>query len=228
LLNNPGWVGEFQRLVQRVLTLAQNLSLNYRLPGYPIWWEITDLGNAFARLKAHLNRIVQDAWDREEGGGFAPYGLREKIAKAYQWACLLVAESKLNSRPWLSLSKATDEDISMWLPTEAELQAYRGILGYLSHFDFEASLKTSQAKTTPLERKPDRQIIETLRAVGHRLTTTQLLEEMSKRELHPAESTIKKRLAVMTGDGRLNNDPKAKPRGYGLPEWNGSSGSRGS
>jgi hypothetical protein len=77
----------------------------------------------------------------------------------------------------------------------------------------------------PPEREPDRQIIETLRAVGHRLTTKKLLAKMSDRKLNPAESTVKKRLAEMVKNRRLTNDPKARPRGYGLPEWIGSSGS---
>jgi hypothetical protein len=78
------------------------------------------------------------------------------------------------------------------------------------------------------ERESVREIIETLRDVGHRLTTTKLVKVMEKRGLNPAESTVKKRLAELVRTRRLDNDPKAKPRGYGLPEWNGSSGSRGS
>jgi len=77
------------------------------------------------------------------------------------------------------------------------------------------------------DRKFDRQIIETLKTVGHRLTTTKLNAEMNKREW-TSDSTLKKRLAELVKDGRLNNDPRARPRGYGLPEWISSSGSGGS
>jgi hypothetical protein len=71
-----------------------------------------------------------------------------------------------------------------------------------------------------------RQIIETLRRVGHRLTTTKLLAEMERAGLDPALSTVKKYLAEMVKGRRLDNDPKAKPPGYGLSEWSpGSSGS---
>jgi hypothetical protein len=77
-------------------------------------------------------------------------------------------------------------------------------------------------------RESDLQIIDTLRAVGHRLTTTKLLSAMTGRGLNPSESTVKKRLAGLVKGRRLTRDPKASPRGYGLPEWDGSSGSGGS
>jgi len=80
----------------------------------------------------------------------------------------------------------------------------------------------------PPLRESERQIVETLRAVGHRLTTRKLLDEMSKRG-PTSESTVKKRLAEMVKTDRLDSDPKAKPPGYGLPEWDlGSPGSIGS
>jgi hypothetical protein len=81
------------------------------------------------------------------------------------------------------------------------------------------------AKTDPSDWEVDRQIIEALRAVGHRLTTEELLVEMSDRGWNPSDSAVKKRLAELARDGRLTKDPKARPRGYGLPEWHGSSGS---
>jgi hypothetical protein len=78
----------------------------------------------------------------------------------------------------------------------------------------------------PSRWKVDERIIETLRGVGHRLTTTKLLGEMEPPEWTPSESTAKKRLATLVKAKRLTNDPKSKPPGYGLPEWAvGSSGS---
>ena len=65
----------------------------------------------------------------------------------------------------------------------------------------------------------DCQIIETLRAVAHQCTTMALLGEMNDRGLNPSDSTVKKRLAEMAKHGRLTKDPKARPPGYGLPEW---------
>jgi hypothetical protein len=85
-----------------------------------------------------------------------------------------------------------------------------------------------QSRPGPSVWAVDREIIETLRAVGRRLTTEGLLGEMSRRGLNPSGSTVKKRLAELVKGRRLNNDPKARPRGYGLPGWEGSSGSRGS
>jgi hypothetical protein len=78
----------------------------------------------------------------------------------------------------------------------------------------------------PVQWEVDRQIIETLRAVSHRCTTKALLAVMGKRGLNPSDSTVKKRLAEMVKDRRLTKNPRAKPPGYGLPEWgDGSAGS---
>ena len=76
---------------------------------------------------------------------------------------------------------------------------------------------------TQVERDADRDIIETLRAIARRCTTTALLTQMNDRGLVAADSTVKKRLAEMIKDGRLTKDPKARRPGYGLPEWNCSS-----
>ena len=40
-----------------------------------------------------------------------------------------------------------------------------------------------------------------------------------------SESTLKKRLAKLVSDRQLTNNQKVKPRGYGLPERDGSRGS---
>jgi hypothetical protein len=71
----------------------------------------------------------------------------------------------------------------------------------------------------------DRQIIETLRAVGYRLTTMKLYGEMDRPDRPVSLPTLKRRLAELVDGQWLDNDQKAKPRGYGLPEWrSGSSG----
>jgi hypothetical protein len=76
-----------------------------------------------------------------------------------------------------------------------------------------------ESKSGVSERRSDREIIETLREKGRRLTTTELIAEMETRGLNPSESTVKKRLAELVKDKALDKDPNAKPRGYGLPEW---------
>jgi hypothetical protein len=94
-------------------------------------------------------------------------------------------------------------------------------------FPFE--LKAPSKEKIPSQHKSDQEILETLRGVGHRLTTNRLIDAMSERGLNPAESTVKKRLAEMVRDGLLTNDPTVNPRGYGLPEWvDGSHSSSGS
>jgi hypothetical protein len=66
----------------------------------------------------------------------------------------------------------------------------------------------------------DDQIVQTIRKAGERLTTDQLLYAMQGLGLSAKESTVKKRLAALVENKTLTNDPRAKPRGYGLPEWN--------
>jgi hypothetical protein len=75
------------------------------------------------------------------------------------------------------------------------------------------------------EWEVDRQILETIEAVGHRLTQRKLLSNMTERYGPVAESTVKKRAPVMLRQGRLTKDPNASPPGYGLPKWDGSPGS---
>jgi len=139
LLDDDGWLREFERLVRRVLTIAQDLSRNRLLPGYPLWVEITDLRNALGRLTAHLARVGQDFRDRMEKGDYSPYGVQEKIAKAYQWASSLVAKPEPNSPPWVSLNEATPQEILSWLPTSAELEAWKAILDLVSHRGYKVS-----------------------------------------------------------------------------------------
>jgi hypothetical protein len=241
LLNNPNWVLEFQRLVRRVLTLTQELEQYYNLPGFPRWLKITDLRNTFGWLRAHLSKVDDDSKRRVEKRDFSFFGVEEKIAHAYQWACSLIKESTPELTPWETLYGATHRKVLSWLPTRPERGAWQGILDWLAHFDLEGSVAESGSEerdpdairpegmnASLPDRESDRQIVETLRAVGQRLTTSQLLSEMSNRRLNPSESTIKKRLAELVRLKWLDNDPKARPKGYGLRERNGSSGSDGS
>lgn len=62
-------------------------------------------------------------------------------------------------------------------------------------------------------------VLSTLREVGHRLTTTQLLSEFSDREFLHGESTVKTTLARMVREKVLNNRSDISPKGYGFPEW---------
>jgi hypothetical protein len=65
----------------------------------------------------------------------------------------------------------------------------------------------------------DREILDVLKDVGHRLSTREILAEMTRRGHNPSESTVGHRLAEMVKDGRLTKDRKARPPGYGLPGW---------
>lgn len=59
-------------------------------------------------------------------------------------------------------------------------------------------------------------ILRTLYESGKRLTTTKLREAMCRVGRHRGESTLKLLLPRFLASRLVDNDPKAKPRGYGL------------
>src|SRR5262249_24885627 len=74
------------------------------------------------------------------------------------------------------------------------------------------------AKSTSNWRVDD-QSVGTLRQAGQHLTTGEPMDKMSELGLDPKLSTVKQRGAALVRTGRLINNRKAKPPGYGLPEW---------
>lgn len=99
--------------------------------------------------------------------------------------------------------------------------------GYRYDTCLPAGLMSRPVPAVPVQEPGDqrplagcpREIIDTLREVGHRLTSTQLAAEMSRRGLDRSETAIKNAAGTMVDMGALTNDPAANPRGYGLPEW---------
>lgn len=59
-------------------------------------------------------------------------------------------------------------------------------------------------------------ILAVLREAGHRLTTDGILERLARDGQSWGESTVKIKLAEMVEDDVLDNDARAKPRGYGV------------
>jgi hypothetical protein len=64
-----------------------------------------------------------------------------------------------------------------------------------------------------------REIMATIREVGHRLTTPGILREMIARGYEWSESTIKHTLSSLVDNGALDNRQDTNPKGYRLPEW---------
>ena len=73
--------------------------------------------------------------------------------------------------------------------------------------------QTIGGPVTPTHRESECQIVSTLRDVGHRCTTTELIREMDKRKLQPSDSTVKKRLAEMVKERRLDKDRRPNRQG---------------
>jgi len=63
------------------------------------------------------------------------------------------------------------------------------------------------------------EIVQTLRAVGHRLTGEQLHSEMSARGFVYSEAKVKSTAGTLVDLGQITNDQASNPKGYGLPEW---------
>lgn len=63
-------------------------------------------------------------------------------------------------------------------------------------------------------------VLKAIRAAGHRLTTQQVLEAMTRAGDTWSDSTVKAALAELVRDGVLTSRGDVRPRGYGLPEWN--------
>lgn len=62
-------------------------------------------------------------------------------------------------------------------------------------------------------------ILGVLHTLGRRLVTTEILSELAKVGKPWGDTTVKTKLAEMIDVETLNNDAKARPRGYGLPDW---------
>lgn len=68
------------------------------------------------------------------------------------------------------------------------------------------------------DQGPDRRctddVLLILREAGRRLTTSEILAELERRNLLWGERTVKGVLAELVDQGTLTNDQRARPRGY--------------
>jgi hypothetical protein len=235
VLRDPEWLRDFRDSIRRFTTIAQEISRYHHLPGYPLSFKVVFLRIRGRQIREHLMRVFDDPTPVSQRPDAWP---GPTFIDVFKWACDLVDESNPIFQPFNHQDGQADDELhamleedSSWLPTESELAAWQAIFEDLSDSQIVASRVEPQSEMANLsrfDRESDRLIEKTLRTVGHRLTTTELIAEMDKLGLNPSESTVKKRLAAMVKEKRLDNEPKARPRGYGLPEWDGSFGSGGS
>jgi hypothetical protein len=64
------------------------------------------------------------------------------------------------------------------------------------------------------ERDCQADILAVLREAGRRMTTNQILSELSRRGWVHGDSTVKSYLSEMVTDGDVSKDPRAHPPGY--------------
>lgn len=69
-------------------------------------------------------------------------------------------------------------------------------------------------------------VLRTLADVGHHLTFDAIQSEMEARDRLWGESTLRRTLAHLRSHGRITNRQDARPKGYGLPQWDQPSAPR--
>jgi hypothetical protein len=134
-LNDPEWLINFESLVRRFHSVGSELSQNHSLPGYPFPMQAGNVFNAYSPLAFWIERSLKEF--PKKLAEHPTFGVEAKILRAWMWAASLVAHSKLKDIP-AGTNPASLPDRS-WIPTQAELESWRGILDLLSSFDFEAS-----------------------------------------------------------------------------------------
>ena len=68
------------------------------------------------------------------------------------------------------------------------------------------------------------EIVDVLKSAGHRMTGDGIATTMHRLGVGRCGSVLKHTLSYFRKLGRLTNDPKADPPGYGLPEWDATEG----
>jgi hypothetical protein len=61
-----------------------------------------------------------------------------------------------------------------------------------------------------------RDIIQVLKAAGHRLQTPKILDAFVAEEIEWSDRTVKRYLAELIAEGKIDHDPDDDPPGYGL------------
>ncbi len=83
-----------------------------------------------------------------------------------------------------------------------------------------ASLRIDPPPTPPPQPRDDddrdcrSDVLAVLRAAGRRLTTSQILTELERRNWLWGEGTVKRHLAALVAEGTLTSDTGARPPGY--------------
>jgi hypothetical protein len=142
LLQDPEWKREFRAAIQSFVDEARALSRNRQLPSFPLWSEASRLTLSYTVLCTHLLKVRHhhDELMDKHDGVLAMVFPDRGYADAYQWACGLVEESRLNVPPPPPPEPGQlppPFDPAM-IPTEAELEAFQTILDRLASIDSQA------------------------------------------------------------------------------------------
>jgi Penicillinase repressor len=82
-----------------------------------------------------------------------------------------------------------------------------------------AFAETSATKGAGRLSESEQRIMTTIEAIGHRVTTEELLEHLEKHHGATSTGTTKQTLAGLVRRGLLNNRQDVRPKGYGLSLW---------
>jgi hypothetical protein len=131
LLADPEWIARFKVVTQGYRDAAEEVLRNQQLPGHPLWLSAQKLRFAYAMFADHLLKVVADNTKRMEKDGVVTVVIGENINQAYQWACGIAEESKLNVKP-PAINKRLPAFDHASVTTHAELKSLERILELLS------------------------------------------------------------------------------------------------
>jgi hypothetical protein len=159
LVLDPIWLHDFRQLFQRFFVAARDVARQHKLPGYPIYICAERLLRTCRWLDDHLGKVKADMQDRAARDdrpaiGFGP--LIEDGWIAYQWAYMLIRNSRYLGPPLSLLNDETFGEPLAWVPTEDELAAFSAIIDLLSRLDLETYSRTVADPELDREDSPQR------------------------------------------------------------------------
>lgn len=188
------------RLVETIDSLVGLVEVTRQTPGEPRPWTDGELDQALeldGRIEALRIRLGIDAI------AIQPY----EPKKQRNWSFYVVGYSQIKIRQEDDEPEFADK----WIHPIPDDHWYMRM---------KSMRAIAQELAIAPELDPEEEaIVGLIVATGRRLTTTQILDEFSKRGAIKAESTVKGKLAQLTKRKVLVNRSDTNPKGYGLPEW---------
>lgn len=175
------------------------------------WWQLNE-------PESSIWREMQSAFFKMpfDEGGFGNW-IRATINRA--------GEIMLREQDWqLAVRNAcrTEAILSCHEEVSVRLELEAARVGVQRRYANRALSSDFRNDTTEIDftnldfNRTEQAIISVLLKAGKRLTTSELLSALAKSGCELSESTIKNALSALVKSEVLDNDPKARPKGYGV------------